>query len=143
MRNVEVEMSQLFYPLHSLRKSARLIITSLAIIVYRLGLIWLRTGYACAVKALWINVIMSASFSESIPCSSGVEVRQPSEGQYAGSSVVESDAVVDVGSAVTSVSVSIAAVVGGTGVSIGSACTLPHPVITSTTIDKPIVFRIR
>jgi hypothetical protein len=38
------------------------------------------------------------------------------------------DAVVDVGSA-------------GTGVSVGSVCAPPHPVTNSTTIAKPIVLR--
>jgi hypothetical protein len=79
-------------------------------------------------RSLWTKASMSDSFSEFIPCSSGVEVRQPSVGQYAGSSPVMADAMVDVGSA-------------GTGVSVGSVCAPPHPVINSTIIAKQIVFR--
>ncbi len=54
---------------------------------------------------------------------------------------VLNDAVVDVGSAGTGVLVGTGVTVGGTGVSVGSACAPPQPAINSATIAKPIVFR--
>ena len=50
----------------------------MVVTIVRVNKEWVSIDVSCS----WIASNMSASISESIPCSSGVEVRQASVGQY-------------------------------------------------------------